>query len=90
MPLGIVWWDRAEGCWREYMEDASRSSIGEELGWLVVALGPRFHALVRSVQPPDRWIDVARARFTRAHAQRIAAERRVKGRIAYAQYECLR
>jgi tetratricopeptide (TPR) repeat protein len=61
-----MWWQRAEGCWREYVADAT-------------AHGGK-----------DRWIDLARARLERAHAQRVAAERRVKGRIEYPQYECVR
>jgi tetratricopeptide (TPR) repeat protein len=37
----------------------------------------------------DRWVDLARARLERAHAQRVAAERRVKGAIAYAPNSCI-
>ena len=61
-----TWWQRAEGCWREYVDDANAHGGG------------------------DRWIDLARARLERAHAQRTIAERRVKGRIVYPQYECVR
>jgi tetratricopeptide (TPR) repeat protein len=45
---------------------------------------------VRAHAAADRWVDVARARLERAHAQRVAAEKRVKGGIAYAQAECVR
>jgi tetratricopeptide (TPR) repeat protein len=61
-----TWWQRVEGCWREYVDDATAHGGG------------------------DRWIDLARARLERAHAQRLAAERHVKGRVVYPQYECLR
>ncbi len=61
-----MWWQRVEGCWREYVDD-------------VAARGGK-----------DRWVDLARARLERAHAQRLAAERRVKGRIVYPQYECVK
>ena len=61
-----TWWQRSEGCWREYVEDAA------------------LHG------GKDHWIDLARARLERAHAQRVAAERRVKGRIVYPEYECVR
>jgi tetratricopeptide (TPR) repeat protein len=61
-----LWWQRAEGCWREYVEDAA--AHGDN----------------------DRWIDLARARLERAHAQRTIAERRIKGRMVYPQYQCVR
>jgi tetratricopeptide (TPR) repeat protein len=61
-----AWWDRAEGCWREYIEDA-------------VTHGAQ-----------DRWVNIARARMGKARAQRLAVERRVKGKVAYPQYECVR
>jgi tetratricopeptide (TPR) repeat protein len=38
----------------------------------------------------DRWLDLALARYVRAHAQRVAAERRVKGRVVYPQTDCSR
>ena len=61
-----TWWERAEGCWREYVED------------------------VKAHTAQDRWVELARARFERAHAARLAAERKVKGRLTYPQYECVR
>jgi tetratricopeptide (TPR) repeat protein len=45
---------------------------------------------VRAKAAPDRWIDLAKARLETTHAQRLAAERRTKGRIAYPQYDCVR
>jgi tetratricopeptide (TPR) repeat protein len=59
-------WHRAEGCWRDYIQD------------------------VRMKAAPDRWIDLAHARLEKTHALRLAAERRVKGRIVYPQYDCAR
>ena len=57
---------RAEGCWREYIDD-------------VAAHGAT-----------DRWLDLARARLERSRAQRVAAERRLKGRLVYPRMECVR
>jgi tetratricopeptide (TPR) repeat protein len=66
-PRGAaIWWQRAEGCWHEYVDDAIAHGGG------------------------DRWLDLARARLERAHAQRTIAERRVKGRVVYPQTECVR
>ncbi|HEY2512486.1 MAG TPA: hypothetical protein VGI39_16580 [Polyangiaceae bacterium] len=63
-----TFWRRAEGCWREYIDD------------------------VRAHTAADRWADLARIRLERAHAQRLAAEKRIgaKGVIVYPQYECAR
>jgi tetratricopeptide (TPR) repeat protein len=61
-----IWWARAEGCWREYVQDAKEHG------------------------GKDRWLELARTRLERAHAQRLAAERRTKGRVVYGQYECVR
>ena len=63
-----TFWRRAEGCWREYIDD------------------------VRAHTAADRWLDLARIRLERAHAQRLATEKRIgaKGVIVYPQYECAR
>jgi tetratricopeptide (TPR) repeat protein len=93
-----LWWQRAEGCWREYIRDAAThggvdAPTGEAL-LRMLALEPGVQRVVRAALvaagPADRWIDVARARLEQARAQRIAAERRVKGRMLYAEYECVR
>ncbi|MGO8994142.1 MAG: hypothetical protein ACLQVI_12500 [Polyangiaceae bacterium] len=49
-----------------------------------------YIADVKAHAEKDRWVDIARGRLERAHAQRVAAERRVKGAIAYPQSECIR
>ena len=59
-------WHRAEGCWREYLED------------------------VRVKAANDRWVVQAKAHPEKAHALRVAAERRTPRRIVYPQYDCAR
>jgi tetratricopeptide (TPR) repeat protein len=88
-----TWWQRAEGCWREYVDDAVASGEADHelCAEFQLALGGFSRVLGQEFCPRgDLWIDIARARLERARAQRVAAERRAKGRIVYPPYECVR
>jgi tetratricopeptide (TPR) repeat protein len=74
----------------EYAKEAPDAKTSALLWHRAEGCWKEYVADVRAKTAPDRWVDLARARLEKAHAARLAAERRVNGRVTYPQYDCAR